>query len=899
MIKGKVVNDKNKNTIIKGIESKWIIGDGAGPGHPSKGFFSDNGGEFLNDDMIDFASAMDITVKMTAAHSPWMNGSCERNHATVDKLVEKLREDDPKLDLQKAVDIACFVKNTEINKTGFSPLQLFCGRSPSFPGLSDCTPSSIEMEGSNDYLKILRRLDDTRVAARQFDCNHRMKVALKSKVNPSCENLFFFGDSIFFKLESSTKWKSGTVLGQDGKVLFVKYGNFIRRVPIDHVVPAEKHYETTEEEVDENDIKNEERLLDDDFVEVDAIVRKDKEIQELKDNNSEKDKIIENLKSKQYSPGFPNLYQHIAFRKAGDENSELIFGKVVHKHKKKSVSKNKVAILGDDGKLQDFDFTKDIVEWHDAKKVPKDVIDPVVENLDILHESFHSRILTKAQVKNRPDAKKSMDDEIRKFEQFKAFERVKDNGQLAIKTRWVYTEDLEQSKGCKLKSRLCMRGDREKDKDFIRADSPTAHKDTLKLVLAVAANEKFDIISGDIKSAFLQGRSLPREVFVVPPKEANEEGTLWLLKKGAYGLIDGSRMFYLELKDQLEKLGMRNVSGDPALFTMHKNQKLIGLVCVHVDDLFLAGNEEFKEIFKNKLMLQFKFSKVEVKRFKYLGCDIEQQDNGDIALDQNEYIKNIAEVFLPAGWKNLNTTDAVNESERKTIRKVVGELLWVSLMTRPDLSFEVNQLSANIANATLKDLKEAQRLVEKAKKNTVTLNFTQIGPRKDLKIRLFTDASFNNQEEKLRSTEGRVLLLENNQTRKSNLFSWKTKKIPRICRSVKAAETRSLEDGLDEAVHFARMVAEIYDGKVDLKHPEQIPVEAKTDNKGLWENLNNSRPCEEKLLRNSVALIKEMLEKGEVSTVDWVKTSDMLADILTKKGGDGIWIKSVLSHNIV
>ena len=176
--------------------------------------------------------------------------------------------------------------------------------------------------------------------------------------------------------------------------------------------------------------------------------------------------------------------------------------------------------------MQDFDFTKDIVEWHDAKKVSKDVIDPccllfVGENLDILHESFHSKILTKAQVKDRPDAKKSMDDEIRKFEQFKAFERVKDNGQLAIKTRWVYTEDLEQSKGCELKSRLCMRG----DKDFIRADSPTAHKDTLKLVLAVAANEKFDIISGNIKSAFLQSRSLSREVFVVPPKEANEEGT--------------------------------------------------------------------------------------------------------------------------------------------------------------------------------------------------------------------------------------------------------------------------------------------------------------------------------------------------------------------------------------
>ena len=126
-----------KTQLSKALSKKWIVGDGAGPGHPSKGYFSDNGGEFLNDDLIDFAAAMNISIKMTAAASPWRNGSCERAHATVDRLVEKILEDDPKTDLQKAVDLACFVKNSEINQTGFSPLQLFTGRCPTFPGLSD------------------------------------------------------------------------------------------------------------------------------------------------------------------------------------------------------------------------------------------------------------------------------------------------------------------------------------------------------------------------------------------------------------------------------------------------------------------------------------------------------------------------------------------------------------------------------------------------------------------------------------------------------------------------------------------------------------------------------------------------------------------------------------------
>jgi hypothetical protein len=275
-----------------------------------------------------------------------------------------------------------------------------------------------------------------------------------------------------------------------------------------------------------------------------------------------------------------------------------------------------------------------------------------------------------------------------------------------------------------------MRGDRELDAGNIRADSPTAHKDSLKLALSIAANENFQIISADIKSAFLQGRSLDRKVYVTPPPEADDEGYLWLLEKAAYGLVDGSRLFYLELKNKLEYLGMKELSGDPGLFTMHKDGKLIGIVCCHVDDLLMAGNDLFSSIVVEKLFKIFQFSKVEKKKFKYVGCEIEKLDNGDIALNQNEYIQKIKEVEFPSRRNSCK----VNEEERKDIRRVVGEMLWVSLMTRPDLSFETNKLSSNIINATVKELKDAKRLVEKAKHDPITLNFTNLGPKEELRI---------------------------------------------------------------------------------------------------------------------------------------------------------------------
>ena len=506
-------------------------------------------------------------------------------------------------------------------------------------------------------------------------------------------------------------------------------------------------------------------------------------------------------------------------------------------------------------------------------------------------EAF-ATILTKTQVAGKPETKETIAQELKKFQDFSAFKVVEDDGQRAIKTRWVFTEHEDQSKGYKLKSRLCMRGDTEENIDHIRTDSPTTHKDSLKMALAIAANEGYSIKSADIKSAFLQGKTLEREVYVIPPIEANQPGKLWLLQKAAYGLIDGSRLFYLQLKEKLEELGLKQVSGDPAMFTFHKDGKLLGIVCLHVDDLLLMGKDKFMLMVQHLYKI-FKFSKVEENKFKYLGCHIEKHSNGDISLNQDEYLKNIQDVDTPA----RRNTSQVKESERKTIRRVVGELLWVSLMTRPDLSFDVNHLSSNISTATIKDLKDAKRLVDKAKTQPVTLTFTRLGPVGKMRIRTYCDASFNNQDDRIRSTEGRVLLLENEESNKVNMVSWKTKKISRICRSVKGAETRALENGLDESIHFARMISEIYSGKVDLKNPEQIPVIAATDNKSLWENIHNTRQCDEKLLRNSIALVKEMIEKSEVEEVQWVETSAMLADALTKRGANPTWIKAVIRNN--
>jgi len=104
LIAGHVITNKQPETIISALDTAWITGHGKGPGLPEKYFLADNGREFVNEKLLDLMQAAGITVKTTASYSPTMNGMNERNHGVADKIVEKLRHDDPNMTLQDAVD---------------------------------------------------------------------------------------------------------------------------------------------------------------------------------------------------------------------------------------------------------------------------------------------------------------------------------------------------------------------------------------------------------------------------------------------------------------------------------------------------------------------------------------------------------------------------------------------------------------------------------------------------------------------------------------------------------------------------------------------------------------------------------------------------------------------------
>ena len=76
-----------------------------------------------------------------------------------------------------------------------------------------------------------------------------------------------------------------------------------------------------------------------------------------------------------------------------------------------------------------------------------------------------------------------------------------------------------------MKARVVARGF-EEDTSEIRTDSPTVSKECIRLVSAISVAHHWSIHSLDVTAAFLQGFAINRDVFLVPPAEAQLKNKL-------------------------------------------------------------------------------------------------------------------------------------------------------------------------------------------------------------------------------------------------------------------------------------------------------------------------------------------------------------------------------------
>ena len=124
-----------------------------------------------------------------------------------------------------------------------------------------------------------------------------------------------------------------------------------------------------------------------------------------------------------------------------------------------------------------------------------------------------------------------------------------------------------------------------------------------------------------------------------------------------------------------------------------------------------------------------------------------------------------------------------------------------------------------------------------------------------------------------------------------NPLVWKSKTIQQVCKSVKTAETRSLNEGMEDSIYLSQLIHEIYTGRINEGH---IPVEVKIDSKTLYDSIKSSKPILEKTVRHIIAWMKQQVESRAVDKISVVASHDNVADVFTKHG-----VKNDLVLNVV
>ena len=190
---------------------------------------------------------------------------------------------------------------------------------------------------------------------------------------------------------------------------------------------------------------------------------------------------------------------------------------------------------------------------------------------------------------------------------------------------------------------------------------------------------------------------------------------------------------------------------DPGLFLkFDKEGELNGFLVTHVDDFLHAGDESFQKEVVENLQQIFLMGKTEESKFKYVGMDIEQTEEG-ITLSQQEYADSLEPITIKPE-RSKQTEENLSEDEKSTLRKIAGRLGWLAKGTRPDLAFSQVEISTKFLNGKVKDLIKAVKAYKKVGDTDSVYTIKNLGPVSDWTIEVNTDASLSNLNEAQEAT---------------------------------------------------------------------------------------------------------------------------------------------------
>ena len=115
------------------------------------------------------------------------------------------------------------------------------------------------------------------------------------------------------------------------------------------------------------------------------------------------------------------------------------------------------------------------------------------------------------------------------------------------------------------------------------------------------------------------------------------------------------------------------------------------------------------------------------------------EDNNGIRISQNEYISGMKEIPT-ARTRQAQRFSPLNATEIDELKSLVGQLNWTATQTRPDLSYEVLELSIMKNHPHVDHLLKANKAVRKLKREENSILYPRLGSFENVEVNIYCDA---------------------------------------------------------------------------------------------------------------------------------------------------------------
>ena len=160
--------------------------------------------------------------------------------------------------------------------------------------------------------------------------------------------------------------------------------------------------------------------------------------------------------------------------------------------------------------------------------------------------------------------------------------------------------------------------------------------ETIRILIALAAQSRWTILQFDVKNAFVHG-DLTEEVYMQHPPgySLGPSGTVCRLRKSFYGLKQSPRMWFGRFSSVMKTEGYAHSNGDSSLFFRHSASG-VSILVVYVDDILITGSDadETRRL-SAALAREFEIKALGPLRY-FLGLEVAYSSSG-IFVSQQKY----------------------------------------------------------------------------------------------------------------------------------------------------------------------------------------------------------------------------------------------------------------------